>query len=40
MARINTGKLTLKRQAVDLAACLRGAADAVRPKIKARNQSL
>ena len=40
MARINTGKLTLKRQAVDLAACLRAAADAVRPKAEARRQTL
>jgi signal transduction histidine kinase len=40
MARINTGKLTMKRQAVDLAACLRGAADAVRPKAEARRQHL
>ncbi len=40
MARINTGKLTLKRQAVDLPACLRGAADAVRPKAEARGQDL
>jgi signal transduction histidine kinase len=40
MARINTGKLTLKRQAVDLAACLRGAADSVRPKAEARRQQL
>jgi signal transduction histidine kinase len=40
MARVNTGKLTLKRQAVDLAACLREAADAVRPKAEARRQRL
>jgi signal transduction histidine kinase len=40
MARVNTGKLALKRQAVDLAACLRDAADAVRPKAEARRQAL
>ncbi len=40
MARINTGKMSLQRQAVDLAACLRGAADAVRPKAEARGQTL
>jgi signal transduction histidine kinase len=40
MARINTGKMSLKRQPVDLAACLRGAADAVRPKVEARGQAL
>jgi signal transduction histidine kinase len=40
MARINTGKMSLKRQAVDLPACLRGAADAVRPKVEARGQAL
>ncbi len=40
MARINTGKMSLKRQAVDLAACLRGAADSVRPKLEARRQTL
>jgi signal transduction histidine kinase len=40
MARVNTGKLTLKRQSVDLAACLRGAAEAVRPKAEARRQTL
>jgi signal transduction histidine kinase/ActR/RegA family two-component response regulator len=40
MARINTGKLTLKRQVIDLAACLRGAAEAVRPKAEARRQAL
>ncbi len=40
MARINTGKLTLKREAVDLSACLRAAAEAVRPKAEARRQEL
>jgi signal transduction histidine kinase len=40
MARINTGKLTLKRQAADPAAWLRGAADAVRPKAEAKKQQL
>ena len=40
MARVNTGKLTLKRQTVDLPACLRGAADALRPKIEAKRQRL
>ncbi len=40
VARINTGKMALKRQAVELAACLREAADAVRPKADARRQTL
>jgi signal transduction histidine kinase len=40
MARINTGKLTLRRQAVDLRACLRGAADAVRHRAEAKRQQL
>jgi signal transduction histidine kinase len=40
MARINTGKMTLKRQAVDLPGCLRGAADAVRPRADAKRQAL
>ena len=40
MARINTGKLALKRQTANLAACLRGAADTVRPKLDARQQVL
>jgi signal transduction histidine kinase len=40
VARINTGKLSLKRQALDLPACLRGAADAVRPRAEARSQNL
>jgi signal transduction histidine kinase len=38
MARVNTGKMSLKRQATDLGACLRGAADSVRPKMEARGQ--
>src|SRR5262249_55017182 len=36
MARVNTGKMSLKRQATDPGACLRGAADSVRPKVEAR----
>jgi signal transduction histidine kinase len=40
MARVNAGKLALKRQPIDLAACLRGAVDAIRPKTEARRQSL
>jgi signal transduction histidine kinase len=40
MARINSGKLALQRQAVDLAACLRGAADVMRPRAEAKRQTL
>ncbi|HKI31438.1 MAG TPA: response regulator [Gemmataceae bacterium] len=40
MARINTGKLALHREAVDLPACLRAAAAALRPRAEAKGQTL